>query len=453
MLSECYPISTISYYICANMKNKKYIQWITALGLVVIFALQAIWLYNTYILIKNDIYKESYRILDKAIYEEINYISKDIPPETVIETGGAINDSIYTTTYLYASISKMGLKCSITRIDSLVGVYLQTANIEGSFITCTVNPKTQSIIKKSKALSIPLWGAVKSKIIPTRLDRSEGIQLILVNPYITIFERMGLLIIATALLSFFVISCIIYQIKIINYQNKVAKLREDFSYAMIHDMKTPLSTIMSTLGFLHSGKLDDKAEMKEKYFNIARSEADHLLTLTNKVLTISKLESNTLTMSKEEVPLAPIIENLIEKFTAKSTKPVHFTTELKAETVYADKEYLAESISNLIDNAIKYSKESVEIKISSLNDNSHTIIKVYDNGLGIAEKDQRTIFEKFERAAAVKRSRNGGATGFGLGLNFVHQVVSAHDGNIFVNSIEGEFSEFNIHLPLIIKNL
>lgn len=435
------------------MKNKKHIQWLTVLGLVVIFALQAIWLHNTYALIKNDIYKESSIILDKAIHEELNYISKDVPLETVIKTGGAINDSIPAITYLYSSLSKMGFKCSITRIDSLIGVYLQAANIDRSFITCTVNPKNQSIIKRSKALSIPLWGAVKSQIIPTKTDRTEGIQLILMSPHITVFERMDLLIIATAFLSFFVIGCIVYQIKIINYQNKVAKIREDFSYAMIHDMKTPLSTIMSTLDFLHSGKLESKAEMKEKYFNIARSEADHLLALTNKVLTISKLENHKLTMSKEEVFLAPMIENLIETFTAKSTKPVHFTIELKAETVYADGEYLAEAISNLIDNAIKYSKESVEIKISSLNDNSYTIIKVYDNGLGIAEKDRRTIFEKFERAAAVKRSRNGGATGFGLGLSFVHQVVSAHDGNIFVNSIEGEYSEFNIHLPLIIKNL
>lgn len=435
------------------MKNKKHIQWLTALGLIVIFALQAIWLHNTYMLIRNDIYKESSIILDKAIHEELNYISKDVPLETVIETGGSINDSIPAITYLYSSLSKMGFKCSILRIDSLAGVHLKSGNIDSDFFICTINPKTQSIITKSKVLNLPLWGAVKSQIFPTRLDYSEGLQLILVSPYYTIFERMGLIIIATALLAFFVIGCITYQIKIIDHQNKVAKIREDFSYAMVHDMKTPLSTIMSTLDFLHSGRLDDKAEMKERYFNIAKDEANHLLALTNKVLTISKLENHKLTMSKKEVLLAPMIENLVEKFTAKSTKPVHFTIELNVESVYADEEYLAEAISNLIDNAIKYSKKSVEIKISSLSNESYTIIKILDNGLGIAEKDRRIIFDKFERAAAIKRSRNGGATGFGLGLNFVQQVVAAHDGNIFVNSIEGEYSEFNIHLPLILNNL
>ncbi len=434
------------------MKNKKYIQWITVLGLIVIFALQAIWLRNTYVLIKNDIKKECNNILEQALNKEVGIISCNTPKNTAI-SGGSPNDSISVYTYLYNSLWEMKLEYSITRIDSLAGIYLKTSNINNDYFICTVNPESQSILKKSKSQNIPAWGTVESQIIPTRLDRSEGIQLILVSPYYTVIERMDLLIIATALLSFFVIGCITYQIKIINHQNKVAKIREDFSYAMVHDMKTPLSTIMSTLDFLHSGRLDDKAEMKERYFNIAKDEANHLLALTNKVLTISKLENHKLTMSKKEVLLAPMIENLVEKFTAKSTKPVHFTIELNVESVYADEEYLAEAISNLIDNAIKYSKKSVEIKISSLSNESYTIIKILDNGLGIAEKDRRIIFDKFERAAAIKRSRNGGATGFGLGLNFVQQVVAAHDGNIFVNSIEGEYSEFNIHLPLILNNL
>ena len=77
------------------------------------------------------------------------------------------------------------------------------------------------------------------------------------------------------------------------------------------------------------------------------------------------------------------------------------------------------------------------------------ILKVYDNGFGISDKDIHLIFRKFERASAVKRNRRNGASGFGLGLNFVDQVVEAHHGKIFVSSIEGEFTEFTIYLPLI----
>jgi len=222
---------------------------------------------------------------------------------------------------------------------------------------------------------------------------------------------------------------------------------------MVHDMKMPLGSIMMCNNFLHSGKLDNKSEMKNRYFTIIDSEIDHLLTLANKVLTISKLENHKLEMDKSKILLAPIIKDLIEKFTAKATKPIHFSIDLQVNDVYADEEFFKEVISNLIDNAIKYSKESIEIKISSHCDDKYTIIKIYDNGIGISEKDQRTIFDKFERASATKRTKFGGTTGFGLGLNYVYQVMEAYEGKIIVNSIEREFTEFTLFIPKIMKEL
>ena len=243
------------------------------------------------------------------------------------------------------------------------------------------------------------------------------------------------------------IVCTVYQIKFIFKLNKISQIREDFSYAMVHDMKTPLSTIMMVQDMLKSGRLEGKPEIKNKYMNIAESETEHLFTLTNKILTISKLENHKLEMNKTEIELTPIIEKLTEKFKAKAQKPVNFIISLQAKTAYADNDYLDEVLSNLIDNAIKYSKESVEINITAEESERYTILKVRDNGLGISEADQRIIFQKYERAAAAKRSRRNGASGFGLGLNFVDQVIKAHDGRIFVNSTEGEFTEFTIYLP------
>lgn len=430
------------------MKNGKYIQRITTLGLIVIFTLQAIWLYNTYALIENDIYKECNAILDNSLRKEINLISKNIPEGTVI-MGGVTNDSITVSTYLYDGLSKLGIQYSINEIDSIVGSCLKSENINANFVIYNLSPKTKEIYKTSKEQPIPQWGAIKSEIIPIRLDMSQGMQLVLRNPYLIVFERMGLLMIATAFMVVFVVGCIVYQIKIISRMRRISQIREDFSYAMIHDMKTPLSTIMMGLNFLHNPKIDEKPELKSKYFNMAESETAHLLKLTNKVLAMAKLESHKLEMTKKEVPLTPMLQQLSEKFIAKSSKPVHITTDLHVEKVLADEEYLKEVFDNLIDNAIKYSKESVEIKISSLNNEQYTIIKVYDNGLGIPEKDQCTVFNKYERSKAAKRSRKGGAPGFGLGLNFVSQVIEAHDGRVLVNSIEGEFSEFIIYLPKI----
>ncbi|WP_288352678.1 HAMP domain-containing sensor histidine kinase [uncultured Bacteroides sp.] len=296
------------------------------------------------------------------------------------------------------------------------------------------------------------WREIKSEIINITADSSQGVQLVILNPYKFLFGKINLLIIITIIVLSFIIACIIFQIKIISRLQVILQIREDFSYAMIHDMKTPLSTIMMVQDMLKSGRLEGKPEIKNKYMNIAESEAEHLFALTNKILTISKLENHKLEMNKTEVELTPIIEKLTEKFKAKAQKPVNFIISLQAKTAYADNDYVSEVLSNLIDNAIKYSKESVEIHITTEESERYTILKVRDNGLGISEADQKVIFQKYERAAAARRSRRNGASGFGLGLNFVDQVIKAHEGRIFVNSTEGEFTEFTIYLPLETPN-
>ena len=434
----------------ADKKNRRFagLSALTFLGLIGALALQVVWLYNVYTLIRNDIQKECTSILDTALYEEANLISKKVPEGTIIG-GGAPNDSLPINTYIYEGINKLGIRYSLNEIDSLVNLHLCNRNLKSQYVVCVVNPYNENeIFQKSQQKTIPTIGSLRTSIIPIRINKSLGIQLILTNPHKVFFERMGLLIISTLIILSFVISCIIYQIRIIARMNKIFQIREDFTYAMIHDMKTPLSSIFTALYFLHSGRLDNKPETKEKYYTIAENEVDHLLTLTNRVLTLSKLESHKLEMNREDVQLEPIVENLTVKFTAKAQKPVRFTADLKAPMVYADKEYLEEVLSNLMDNAIKYSKpEGVDIRIRSELNEKYTVIKVHDNGLGISEADQRTIFNKYERAAAGRKKNKNRPSGFGLGLNFVQQVMHAHEGKVFVTSIEGEFTEFALLFP------
>lgn len=427
------------------MSKQKYIHIITIVGLISIFSLQSLWLCNTYLFIKEEIKKECTDLFDQALYKEANIISKSVPNGTVIG-GGAPNDSISITTYIYDGIGKLGYKYSLSEIDSLTNLQLNKKNIKSEFIVCIVD--SCRILQTSKRMTIPQLGSIKTEVIPIKLDKSIGMQLVLTNPYWNIFNKMWIILITTIIMTILTIVCTVYQIKFIFKLNKISQIREDFSYAMVHDMKTPLSTIMMVQDMLKSGRLEGKPEIKNKYMNIAESETEHLFALTNKILTISKLENHKLEMNKTEVELTPIIEKLTEKFKAKAQKPVNFIISLQAKTAYADNDYLGEVLSNLIDNAIKYSKESVEINITAEESERYTILKVRDNGLGISEADQRIIFQKYERAAAAKRSRRNGASGFGLGLSFVDQIIKAHDGRIFVNSTEGEFTEFTIYFPL-----
>lgn len=432
------------------MSKQKYIQIITILGLISIFSLQSLWLCNTYLFVKEEMKKECTDLFDYALYEEANIISRNVPNGTVIG-GGAPNDSISITTYIYDGISKLGYQYSLSEIDSLTNIHLNKKNIKSEFIVCVVN--SHNILQKSKRIIIPQIGVIKTEIIPIKIDKSIGMQLVLINPYWNIFKKMWIIFITTIIITTLIIICIIYQIKFIFKLKKISQIREDFSYAMVHDMKTPLTTIFTALSFLHSGRLDDKPETKEKFFNVAKEEADRLLTLTNKLLTISKLENKKMKMECEKIALEPMLVRLADKFKVKSHKPVSFEFDLQTPEIYADAEYIEEVFSNLIDNSIKYSKERVGIRISSSKNNLYSIIKIYDNGLGIPEKDQRSIFNKYERAAAGSRSRRKKVSGFGLGLNFVQQVIEAHKGKIFVNSIEGEFTEFIIYLPLMVKEL
>ena len=412
------------------MNNVRNIRLFTVLGLIAILTLQAMWLFNTFMLVGNNVIKESSDALEESLNREVELRIDRTPKGTQI-VGGSSNDSIPHLTYFSENLSKLGLEISLADIDSIASsIFLKKNSIEETLVICLIDLKTEEVLQKSNPLDLPAWNVVKSIPFPIRTDLSQGVQLVLLNPYWTIFERMGLLMIATAIMMIMVIACIIYQIKIIIRQDKIAKVREDFSYAMIHDMKTPLSSILACTSLLHSGKMDNLPELKEKYFCIVEDESGHLLNLANKELTLSKLESHKLEMAKTVFPLEPMIADLIEKFTVKSAKPVHFTTHLQAKEVCADEEYLKEALSNLIDNAIKYSEESVEIDISSLNNATHTLIKVHDNGIGISEKDRKHIFEKFERASAFKRSRLGKVAGFGLGLNYVYQVMDAHEGSV-----------------------
>ena len=431
--------------------RKYYIRSITILGLSIILLVQFVWLANSYNFVRDELKIQSTNMLEQAVMEETFSRLQHLPIGTKVKSRTEEDKGKNLPEFVYMQESLEELKSPII-LDSINHIYKQLLLKNNYPSECMISiSKKDTIVQYIGNKPYSLFSLQTDKV-PLRKDYSIVIQAQFTNPNGLFFGKMGLLLISTTILLIFVVFCIIYQVRIISKMNTISQIREDFSYAMVHDMKTPLSTIMMVQDMLKSGRLEGKPEIKDKYMNIAESETDHLLILTNKILTISKLENHKLEMNKTEVELTPIIEKLTEKFKAKAQKPVNFIISLQAKTAYADKDYLGEVLSNLIDNAIKYSKESVEIHITTEESERYTILKVRDNGLGISEADQKVIFQKYERAAAARRSRRNGASGFGLGLNFVDQVIKAHEGRIFVNSTEGEFTEFTIYLPLETPN-
>lgn len=442
--------------------KEKHVKVFTVLGLVAILALQSVWLWNTYTIIAKEVKEKSDTAFKNAVFMEMDYRMnhmKKSDPDTLRMIQAELSIELDTTNTINMLGISLGMEIqeelavkynshpSLEKLDSIYSFILAAGDMKARVICCQTD-SLGNIQLTSENAELPTWGVIKTQIVPVRLDKGKCLQAVLVNPYWVIFQRMGILLIATALIMIFVVYCILFQIRIIGRQNKIAKLREDFSYAMIHDMKTPLSSILMGTQILESGKLDAFPEKRTHYFRILKDEGEHLLSLTNKVLTLAKLENHQLKPEKTLFPVRQLLDDLTEKFSAKAEKKVTFLFDLHTEQVWGDEEFLKEAISNLIDNAIKYSGESVEVTLSAvLSADNILSLKVKDNGFGIPLKDQSHIFEKYERASAALRSRYGGASGFGLGLNYVLRVAEAHGGSVKVESIEGEYSEFTINIP------
>ena len=441
--------------------NSNYAKFITAIAILFILLLQGLWLYNAYRFVSGQIENKINICLSesnqKEVFARLSIALQSMPKGAFISSDTISGESTsYLPNYvdLQESLVKLNRPLVISSLDSLFSKSLEQSHLKVKYILNKVNPQTGEVIETTGKNSEELFiGALKSIIIPTNKKNTEGIQVLLISPYRVIFEQMTLMLVGSVLMVLVIGYCIFFQIKIIVRQNKIAQLRQDFTYAMIHDMKTPLSTILMGINMLRSGKLDDKKEKKEKYFEICMDESNHLLTLTNRILTIAKLEQGELKLNKQIVDLKEMIGSLVNKFSINHHKKISFDLSFSDDLTFvvADYEYLKEAISNLIDNSIKYSHNEVKIDISCFKADDKIVIKVRDNGLGIAPKDQAKIFEKFERAAAV--GRKGGAAGFGLGLSYVLRVIEAHGGTVSVSSVENDFCEFTISLPVLIEEL
>ena len=428
------------------MQKNKY-KYVSVAAMLAVMLLLGLYMWMTYRSAVRDISEQAGNQLPWAMfyesYQRAEIVSKgdtlslpDLRGDlSLVSSVEGMNDVLSRRYHSEVSLDTIALF-----VDSLLSV----VNLDRNFTVMEVDHQGK-ILRQNNDLLTPT--SLKTQVFSTRRDQSKGIQLALNDPYPVLARRLSPLFLASAIILILFGAILIRLLRYLDEQKMMADLRNDFSYAMVHDMKSPLSSIIMGARFLHSGKVDDKPDIKEKYFSIIESEADHLLALVNKLLTISKLENKKLILNKQSINLEPIIEDLIEKAKAKTEKKIDFIVDLLSKHVLADEQYLTEAISNLIDNAIKYSKEDIKISITSHSTDKYVLLKVRDNGIGISKEDQLIIFDKFGRAAIHEHNRKGGVSGFGLGLNYVDQVMQAHGGKVTVSSEKDQFSEFTLYIP------
>lgn len=429
--------------------HKNRYKYVSIVSAVAVLLLLGVYMWMTYRSVTNDIREKAANQLTWAMFYE-GYSRAEIVTKgdtlSLPESRGnlslassveGINDALSLKYH-----SELSLDTVAMYVDSLMSVVHINRNITIQEVDTSGLVVRQNNDRKTS------WSLL-TKPVSIRRDQSRAIRMALNNPYPELARRLSPLFLLSAFILGFFAVIIVQLLRFITEQEQMAELRDDFSYAMVHDMKSPLSSIIMGAHFLHSGKVDDKPQIKEKYYTIIEDEAEHLLTLVNKLLTISKLENKKLILNKNEIDLVPIIDDLVEKAKAKATKPLKVTTSLEVTQVMADGQYLTEAIANLIDNAVKYSKDEIEMSIKTFDTDKNVLLKVRDNGIGISRDEQQVIFDKFGRAAIHEKNRKGGVSGFGLGLNYVDQVMRAHGGKVTVSSEKEKFSEFTLYIPKI----
>lgn len=191
-------------------------------------------------------------------------------------------------------------------------------------------------------------------------NNPQYIVLKTISPYPIVFGKMLLLLIGSALLAVFIMFCIFKQINLIIRQNIVSELRKDFTHSMIHNMKTPITTVIAGLSNMNSEKIFNDAKKREYNIAVMKVECDRMLALTNRILRIAEMDEGKMTLNKTRFDLREMLLKLTENLpnTAEASIKTNDVT-----TVYADHEMLYESFSNIVENAVKYSKPNKNTKI------------------------------------------------------------------------------------------
>jgi two-component system phosphate regulon sensor histidine kinase PhoR len=266
-------------------------------------------------------------------------------------------------------------------------------------------------------------------------------------PTFYVLRQMSGLLAGSVLLLALTTGCFLLMLDTILKQRRLSEVKNDFINNMTHELKTPLATVSAAVEALQDfGALNDPRKT-DTYLTIARQELRRLSDLVEKVLNIAVEERHdrALQLCTENVRPAELVAELVSRHQLQAPKPVHFEVDIPAtDTVRLDPLHVSGVINNLIDNAIKYSREQVTIAIRGRHEADGWLLSVSDDGLGIPRSYQEAIFDQFFR---VPTGNLHPVKGFGLGLYYVRQVMERHGGRVSVRSEPNRGSAFSLWLP------
>lgn len=312
---------------------------------------------------------------------------------------------------------------------------------------------------KSGGFEKEFWDTINNKrifipIVPDSGTDLEGIgpfeNLIIVVPNFQkqVWDSLRWIIIGAALFMLVIIAAFFVTLKTLLNQKKLSEIKSDFINNMTHEFKTPLATISLAVDAIRNDKVQNDKEKMGYFSGIIKDENKRMNKHVETILQAALMEKQELRLHLVEIHAHAMIQRALDNFDLQLNEKeakAELLLNAKNDLINADEIHFTNLLSNLIDNAIKYSKENLQIRITTHSTSRYLVISVEDNGIGMSKETVKRIFEKFYRAHTGNVHN---VKGFGLGMSYVKTVIDAHKGKIKVDSTLGKGTTFTIEMPL-----
>jgi len=275
---------------------------------------------------------------------------------------------------------------------------------------------------------------------------NKGVEIDAAIPSPTLFKSMAVQLLFSLSLILLLTGCLVLQIKTILKQKKINELREDFVHAMIHELKRPVQTLKTFISFLGNKDIRSDELMTEQVIQDSKFELDNLSAYLKKLKDMIHANEDATSLKISRFNLQELIGKIIRLVNHPPEKDVKISTNYDMESVWveADVVHVANVVNNLIENAIKYSDEHVDIDIKVALKGKELWITVSDNGIGIPYSEKDKVFAKFYRGSNIPDKN---IPGIGLGLSYVKLITEAHKGKVSLLSDIGKGTSVTLCLP------
>jgi two-component system phosphate regulon sensor histidine kinase PhoR len=277
----------------------------------------------------------------------------------------------------------------------------------------------------------------------------EVMTVIVPNVKKIVLSEMRWMIVGAIFFTLMIITAFYITVNALLRQKKLSEIKNDFINNMTHEFKTPLATISLAVDALRNDKVARDREKMNYFSGIIKEENKRMNKHVETILQAAVMDRQEIQLNKQPLHVHNLIHEIMDNYKLqleeKGAKG-ELSLDARFDYIEADPVHFRNLISNLVDNAVKYSKDNLLIKIATYNTNKSIGIRIEDNGIGMSKETVRRIFEKFYRAHTGNIHN---VKGFGLGLSYVKTVVDAHNGKIKVDSVLGKGSAFTLEIPLL----